>query len=108
VAHDAENGSDLLPTLAAYLDAFGNVNDAAASVQVHPNTFRYRLRRLSEIAGLDLADPGARLAVMLQLKLYGSMIEGDLSDRPGLSDWTTGDRDVVTFDDASAYRSQQM
>ncbi|MCD0451478.1 helix-turn-helix domain-containing protein [Actinocorallia sp. API 0066] len=70
--HDRENGSDLVGTLAAYLDAFGNVNDAAAAVQVHPNTFRYRLRRLCEISGLDLADPGARLAAMLQLRLYGS------------------------------------
>jgi hypothetical protein len=70
VAYDAEHGTDLVPTLSAYLDAFGDVNAAAAAVHVHPNTFRYRLRRLVEISGLDLADPEARLAVMLQLRLY--------------------------------------
>ncbi|GAB3691687.1 hypothetical protein GCM10027589_57700 [Actinocorallia lasiicapitis] len=84
VAHDAEHGSDLVPTLAAYLDAFGNINEAAALVRVHANTFRYRLRRLCEIAGLDLSDPGARLAVMLQLKLYESGLSGSTTGRPGL------------------------
>ncbi|MGC5019475.1 PucR family transcriptional regulator [Micromonospora sp. DT47] len=70
VAHDAARGGDLLATLRAYLDAFGDVNAASAAVHVHPNTFRYRLRRLSEVSGLDLADPDARLAVHLQLRLY--------------------------------------
>jgi len=73
--HDREHGSDLLPTLAAYLESFGNINEAAASVQVHPNTFRYRLRRLCEITGMDLGDHDTRLAMMLQLKLYGSTTE---------------------------------
>jgi DNA-binding PucR family transcriptional regulator len=42
---------------------------------VHPNTFRYRLRRLCEITGMDLGDHDTRLAMMLQLKLYGSTTE---------------------------------
>jgi DNA-binding PucR family transcriptional regulator len=38
-------------------------------VYVHPNTFRYRLRRLAEVGELDLADPEARFAAMLQLRV---------------------------------------
>ena len=68
--YDIEHGSDLLETLSAYLDRFGDVNAAASAVHVHPNTFRYRLRRLVEISGLDLGDPDARMATMLQLRLY--------------------------------------
>ncbi|SDG79485.1 DNA-binding transcriptional regulator, PucR family [Sinosporangium album] len=68
--HDAEHGTGLVATLKAYLDAFGDVNAASATVHVHPNTFRYRLRRLTEIGGLDLADSDARLAVMLQLRIF--------------------------------------
>ncbi|GAA2874570.1 helix-turn-helix domain-containing protein [Streptosporangium fragile] len=71
VAHDAEHGSELVTTLRAYLDAFGDVNAAAARVHVHANTFRYRLKRLTEISGLDLADPDARLSVMLQMRIFG-------------------------------------
>ena len=36
---------------------------------VHPNTFRYRLRRAAEVGGIDLNDPNARLSAMLQLRL---------------------------------------
>ncbi|NUS01851.1 MAG: PucR family transcriptional regulator [Nonomuraea sp.] len=70
VAYDGEHGTDLVGTLRAYLDALGNVHAAAKAVQVHQNTFRYRLRRLTEISGLDLTDPDARLAVSLQIRLY--------------------------------------
>lgn len=70
LAYDAEHGTDLVLTLKAYLDHLGNVHAAAKAVQVHQNTFRYRLRRLTTISGLDLDDPGARLAVSLQLRLH--------------------------------------
>jgi DNA-binding PucR family transcriptional regulator len=36
---------------------------------VHPNTFRYRLRRLVEVSGIDLDDPVERLVAHLQLTL---------------------------------------
>jgi len=69
--YDRDHRSDLLETLRAWLDAFGDVNQAAASVHVHPNTFRYRLRRLAEVGGIDLGDPDARFGAMLQLRLNG-------------------------------------
>lgn len=67
--HDARRGAPLTATLQAWLDAFGDISDAAASLFVHPNTFRYRLRRVVEVSGLDLNDPEARLAAMLQLRV---------------------------------------
>ncbi len=67
---DRERGTDYLTTLRAYLDA-GDVRAAADRVGIHPNTFRYRLRRLSELADLDLDDPEQRLVVHLQLHLLG-------------------------------------
>ncbi|SNT63983.1 DNA-binding transcriptional regulator, PucR family [Streptosporangium subroseum] len=71
LAYDAEHGSELVATLRAYLDAFGDVNAASAMVHVHANTFRYRLKRLAEIGDLDLTDPDARLTVMLQMRIFG-------------------------------------
>jgi hypothetical protein len=35
---------------------------------VHANTFRYRLRRLTEVSGIDLGDAEQRFAAMLQLR----------------------------------------
>ncbi|MFD1050894.1 helix-turn-helix domain-containing protein, partial [Kibdelosporangium lantanae] len=58
------------------LDAFGDVIAAASALHVHPNTFRYRLRRLTEISGLDLTDPDARFAAMLQLRVVLGITQG--------------------------------
>jgi len=69
VAHDAEHGTAYTETLRAYLDAFGDVPTAAARILVHPNTFRYRLRRLLEIFDLDIDDSEERLVLSLQLRL---------------------------------------
>ena len=65
---DAAKGTAWIPTLRAYFDAFGDMADAAARVNVHPNTFRYRLRRITELFDLDLADPDERLVAELQLR----------------------------------------
>jgi hypothetical protein len=65
--HDAEHGSDYLRTLAAWLDHPGHPTRAARTIHVHANTMRYRMNRIADLAGLDLDDPVARLAVRLQL-----------------------------------------
>jgi hypothetical protein len=65
---EADRGGVLVRTLAAYLDCFGDVRAAAVRLGVHPNTFRYRLRRLQEQAGLELSDPSERIVAALQLR----------------------------------------
>lgn len=66
---DAGGKAQYVRTLQAYLDALGDVAVAAASIDVHPNTFRYRMRRLTEISGLALDDPVERLIAHLQMHL---------------------------------------
>ncbi|HEY9484100.1 MAG TPA: helix-turn-helix domain-containing protein, partial [Micromonosporaceae bacterium] len=44
-------GGELLETLDAFLAAGGVLESAARSLFVHPNTVRYRLRRISDITG---------------------------------------------------------
>ena len=48
---------------------------ASEALFVHPNTFRYRLRRLAEVGEIDLADPEQRFVAMLQLRVLGLGIE---------------------------------
>lgn len=69
IAYDRTHQSLLVDTLRAWLDALGDVGVASAAMFVHQNTFRYRLKRVSEVGHLDLADPDARFAAMLQLRL---------------------------------------
>ncbi|MFE7439009.1 PucR family transcriptional regulator [Streptomyces chartreusis] len=68
-AYDRRRRANLIETLRAWLDAFGDIGAAAAAVHVHPNTFRYRLHRLAEVGGIDLNDSEARFAAMLQLRV---------------------------------------
>lgn len=69
--YDAKRDSCLVATLRAWLDAFGDVVAASSAVYTHPNTFRYRLRRLAEVGGIDLSDPDQRFAAMVELRLMG-------------------------------------
>jgi sugar diacid utilization regulator len=69
VAHDAEHGAVLVPSLLAFLDAFGDVRAAADRLHIHPNTLRYRIRRAVEVSGITLDDPAERLLAQLQLRL---------------------------------------
>lgn len=67
----AGKSAALISTLRAYLDNFGDVASAAASMQVHPNTFRYRLKRAIDVSRVDLDDPSERLMLWLQLRVVG-------------------------------------
>lgn len=69
VRYDNEHHSSLVETLRAWLDAFGDVPVASGAMFVHPNTFRYRLRRVAEVGRIDLNDPNVRFSAMLQLRL---------------------------------------
>lgn len=68
VEYDTHNSAHLLETLTAWLDAFGDIAAASEACFVHPNTFRYRLRRVAEVGRLDLGDPETRFAAMLELR----------------------------------------
>lgn len=72
VRHDSEKNTAYLETLSAYLAAFGDIPTAASRTNVHPNTFRYRLRRLTELFEIDLDDPDDRLVTELQVWLLAS------------------------------------
>ncbi|MEV7678338.1 helix-turn-helix domain-containing protein [Streptomyces sp. NPDC088341] len=79
--YDARHQSQLVHTLRCWLDAFGDVTAASAAAYVHPNTFRYRLRRLAEVGGLDLDDPDERFAATLQLRLHRDQVRPPAPDR---------------------------
>ncbi len=62
-----EAGSGLLETLTAYLDTSGSIEAASRRLFVHPNTVRYRLRRIADVTGLSPSD--ARDAYTLHMSL---------------------------------------
>jgi len=48
-------------TLAHFLDCGGNYDLTARSLLIHRSTLRYRLRRIRDVAGIDLTDVETRL-----------------------------------------------
>ncbi|CDZ92038.1 MULTISPECIES: PucR family transcriptional regulator [Rhodococcus] len=57
VAPLTEAGVALADTLDAYLDCGGAVETCARQLFVHPNTVRYRLKRITEVTGRDPTNP---------------------------------------------------
>ncbi|MDT2009245.1 PucR family transcriptional regulator [Rhodococcus jostii] len=57
VAPLAAAGGVLTDTLDAYLDCGGAVETCARQLFVHPNTVRYRLKRIAEVTGRDPTNP---------------------------------------------------
>ncbi|WP_068039656.1 PucR family transcriptional regulator [Nocardia speluncae] len=53
----AAAGSALADTLDAYLECGGAVEMCARQLYVHPNTVRYRLKRIGEVTGRDPLNP---------------------------------------------------
>ncbi len=58
----------LAETLQAYLDGFGEVSAVAKQLHVHPNTVRYRVRRIEKLMSTSLDDPDVRLVLALGLR----------------------------------------
>ena len=76
----ANNSPELLETLATYLDTGRSLESTARELFVHPNTVRYRLKRISEIIGWDAT--GSREAFVLQVAMVlGSMSETEIRKR---------------------------
>jgi len=73
------HSTELLTTLWCYLDNGRSLEATARELFVHPNTVRYRLKRVSEVIGYDAT--GAREALILQ----SALILGSISDHDGSS-----------------------
>ncbi len=71
-----DHSTELLNTLRSYLESGRSLEATARELFVHPNTVRYRLKRISEVIGWDAT--GSREALILQAALIlGAIAEPD-------------------------------
>jgi sugar diacid utilization regulator len=75
------HSADLVATLWSYLDNGRSLEATARELFVHPNTVRYRLKRVSEVIGWDATGP--REALILQTALILGSIGTDATRRRG-------------------------
>jgi PucR C-terminal helix-turn-helix domain/GGDEF-like domain len=73
------HSADLVTTLWSYLDNGRSLEATARELFVHPNTVRYRLKRVSEVIGWDATGP--REALILQTALILGSIGSDATRR---------------------------
>ena len=59
----------LLVTAAAYLEQVPSLEATARALFIHPNTVRYRLRRIAEVTGWSATDPRGAYALRIGLTL---------------------------------------
>jgi DNA-binding PucR family transcriptional regulator len=64
----AQDRSSLLGTLHAWFEAGGSAAETGRRIYCHPNTVRYRLRRLQEHTGRSLEDPRAAAELLAALE----------------------------------------
>ncbi len=98
--HDSEKGTHYLETLSAYLEAFGDIPTAAHRLGIHANTFRYRLRRLTDLFELDLDDSDERLVLDLQVRLVRAVNQAGSApgDTPALAPGTKSNGQLRSID----------
>ena len=60
-------GGELMATVVAFFDAGNSIEAAARALYVHPNTVRYRLRRVQDVTGYHPGDPRSGYVLRLAL-----------------------------------------
>lgn len=76
IDYDKRHGTDMVQTLAEYFDCGGNYDETATALAVHRSTLRYRLQRIREIGGRDLADVDTRLNLQVATRVWKIMLGG--------------------------------
>jgi|GEM_PF-4373321 len=78
VKHDRERKTELIASLRVFVDTDGNLAEASKKLFVHPNTLKYRIRKIQELTGLDprLGRDRLTLAMALQVMDLLAVREG--------------------------------
>ena len=68
-AYDRRHRAELIPTLEAFLECDGSWTRCAARLHLHVNTLRYRVGRIEQLTGRDLARLEDKLDFFLALRM---------------------------------------
>jgi len=77
IEEDRRRGSDLVLTLRTFLEHDRRVNATARTLNLHPNSLRYRMDSISKLLNVNLDDPDTRFFTLMALRLS--------TDLPGVS-----------------------
>ncbi|WP_320784492.1 PucR family transcriptional regulator [Streptomyces sp. CRN 30] len=76
IDYDSRHHATMVETLSRYFDCGGNYDETAESLAIHRSTLRYRLQRIRDISGHDLADVEDRLNLQVATRVWKIVLGG--------------------------------
>ncbi|KUO06391.1 transcriptional regulator [Streptomyces sp. DSM 15324] len=76
IDYDSRHHATMVETLSRYFDCGGNYDETADSLTIHRSTLRYRLQRIRDISGHDLADVEDRLNLQVATRVWKIVLGG--------------------------------
>ncbi|MEV5665923.1 PucR family transcriptional regulator [Streptomyces flaveolus] len=76
IDYDSLHHATMVETLSRYFDCGGNYDETAESLAIHRSTLRYRLQRIRDISGNDLANVEDRLNLQVATRVWKIMLGG--------------------------------
>lgn len=70
IDYDSRQHTAMVETLSHYFDCGGNYDETAESLAIHRSTLRYRLQRIRDISGNDLANVEDRLNLQVATRVW--------------------------------------
>ncbi|MFF3517112.1 PucR family transcriptional regulator [Streptomyces sp. NPDC002573] len=76
IDYDSRHHATMVETLSRYFDCGGNYDETADSLAIHRSTLRYRLQRIRDISGHDLANVEDRLNLQVATRVWKIVLGG--------------------------------
>ncbi|MET7746100.1 helix-turn-helix domain-containing protein [Streptomyces sp. NPDC005385] len=76
IDYDSLHHTAMVETLTRYFSCGGNYDETADSLSIHRSTLRYRLQRIREISGNDLANVEDRLNLQVATRIWKIVLGG--------------------------------
>ncbi|MFJ5020369.1 PucR family transcriptional regulator [Streptomyces goshikiensis] len=81
IDYDSRHHTAMVETLSQYFDCGGNYDETAESLAIHRSTLRYRLQRIRNISGNDLANVEDRLNLQVATRVW-KIVLGEQAGEP--------------------------
>ncbi|MFF4927680.1 PucR family transcriptional regulator [Streptomyces griseofuscus] len=76
IDYDSRHHATMVETLTRYFDCGGNYDETAETLAIHRSTVRYRLQRIRDISGHDLANVEDRLNLQVATRVWKIVLGG--------------------------------
>jgi sugar diacid utilization regulator len=73
MTYDSDHGAHLVATLSEFLDCGGSYDLAAAALNIHRSTLKYRLKRIRVVSGHDISVPDIQFNLQVATRAFRTL-----------------------------------